>query len=321
MPGFHAVLPLRDVRISREKSASADGMKPRTNRVRCPTLAIELTERDGQILMFIGVARYVTSRQVALEFFPSEDRANQRIRKLRDARYIAVTIAGPHQPQVLSLTAKGVQVVAEVDAGLAERLRLPGTLRAAGLDHHFGIIDVRMYLAKLAAAKVQRVLCWSNAGGELHQEAGLSHLKLVPDALVDVEHRDGVLRLAVEFDSGGEVLDVILRKAARYARARDEGLVDEVWFVAGGQHQRLANVAAMLARGGVGDGARLFPHAHVLARPVADPPPMVGEQDWASGPNSMFAFTCNMPSDMAKSGVRVSSSLIGDSDSPRGTPR
>lgn len=287
-------------------------------------VATEVVDRDVQIMMFIGVMRYVTSRQVALEFFPSEDRANQRIRKLRDAKYIAVTIAGPHQPQILSLTAKGVQAVAEVDAGLAGRFRLPGTLRAAGLDHHFGIVGVRQYLAKLAGAKGQRVVCWSNAGGELHQEAGLEHLKLVPDALVDLgvgDNGDTMLRLAVEFDIGGEVLDVIRRKAARYVRALAEGLVDEVWFVAGGQQQRLANVAATLLRGGLGDGARLFPHAHVLARPVLDPPPMVGAQEWAVGPNSVCAHNRNIRSVQGKVHGRVSADLRVQSDGGKGKKR
>ena len=276
-----------------------------------------LTERDREILMLIGVMRYVTSRQIALEFFPTEDRANQRIRKLREAKYVAITIAGPHQPQILSLTARGVGAVAETDSNLAGQLRLPGTLRAAGLDHHHGINDVRLYLASLVAQRGWRIACWSNAGGELHKGAGLLQLKLVPDALVDIdaEHGDAVFRLAVEFDTGDEGLDVILRKAAKYARAQADGLVGELWFVADGQKQRLANVAATLLRAGLGDGARVFPHASVLARPVIAPPPMVGAQDWASGPNSRRAHVHNSSSAQAKSGLRVSPGLIGKSDS------
>lgn len=267
-------------------------MNKRTRGIRRPSAALVLTERDRCLLSCTGVMRYMSASQIARAFFPSEDRCRKRLRQLYDAKLLAVTLAGSTTPNIVSLTPDGVRVVAETDPELAERLRLPGTLRAAGLAHHLGLVDVRLYLSALTKGGGPELLRWTNA--ETLRESAFELPKLVPDGLAELAVGDGRLVLAVEFDAGSEVLTTVRKKFERYVEAHRDDQVDEVWFVVddrGGA--RVGNIAAVARDAGAGEFTRVMPLSHVTARPVRQPLARVGDRAWAEGPNTVHGSSHN----------------------------
>lgn len=261
-------------------------MKPRVRGVRRATVALEVTERDRQILMCVGVHRYMSAAQLAVEFFPSVDYARRRLRSLYDAGLLAVTLTSSNKPNIVSLTPDGVREVAQVDFELAATLRPPGTLRAAGLAHHLGIVDCRLYLAALAAAGGPKLLRWSNAESFPVGQGGRQP-QLMPDGLAELAVGNGTLRLAVEFDANTEPLDVLRRKVERYTQAIAGDDVHELWFAIDAGELRLRNIVGLCAQAGIGDATRVMPLAHIVARPVRQPLPRVGGRVVAVGHNTV----------------------------------
>lgn len=260
--------------------------------MRRTTIALEVTDRDRQILMCIGVHRYMAVAQLATQFFSSQDYCRRRVRVLFDAGLVAVTLAGSNKSNVVSLTPDGVREVAQVDPDLAATLRLPGTLRAAGLAHHLAIVDCRLYLAALAEAGGPPLIRWLNAEPVVVGR-GTRHPKLLPDGLAELAIGGGVLRLAVEYDAGTESLDVLRRKAARYEQAVGAGDIDEIWFVVAHDGGRLHNIAALAAEAGIGPVTRVMPLAHVVARPVRQPLARVGGQGLVGDQSTVAAHRQN----------------------------
>jgi len=240
--------------------------------VRASARPVNLTERDRDILALVGRCRYLSSRQLASEFFPSSDRCRRRLRQLYDVGLVRVTLAGSTTPNLVSLTSKGVRAVAERDPELAARLQLPGAISLSGVRHHLGVADSRFYLAALCAARGDELQRWSNNGGALGRELGLPRWGLEPDGLAELRVPGGLWRLAIEVDCGTETRRVLAGKFRRYAEVVEAELVlGELWVVVDAGETRLGLVSELLEGAGLAELTRVMPLPHCQARPVRPP--------------------------------------------------
>ena len=233
---------------------------------------LNLTERDFDLLALVGSCRYLSTTQVASEFFPSTDRCRRRLRQLYDGGLLRVTLAGSTVPNLLSLTSAGVSVVGERDPELEARLRLPGAIALSGIRHHLGIVDVRLYLTALAAMRGHLLRRWTGGGGAFARDLDLPRFGLTPDGLAELEVVGRSWRLAVEVDCGTETRRVLQAKLVRYAAVFEAELdLGELWVVvdAGAARERLLHELVLEA--GLGERTRLMPLPHCQARPVRPP--------------------------------------------------
>jgi len=244
-----------------------------------------LMERDRDVLLLIGIAGYLSTAQVARELFPSEDRARRRLRRLFDARLIAITVGSSTAPNLVSLTPPGRDLVLERHPELAGRVTLPGTIRLAGVAHHLAVVDARLYIAALGCSSGTPLLAWSNAHGDLVRQLGFPDYGLVPDGVAELAQGEVVFRVAVEVDRGTEgVSGALSAKLSRYREVLDERVVDELWLIVDAGAARVRTVADAVRQVGIGDAARVMERTHVVTRPVRPPPSRVGDGTGPSGP-------------------------------------
>jgi len=270
--------------------------KPRRRGVREKAQPIVLTERDIQALVLTGLCGYVTGEQLAREFFPSADRSRRRLRQLFDAGLVRVHAVASNQAALVALTSAGLAALRARAPEAAARARLPGPINLAGIVHHVGVVDLRLYVAALGGIGGPRLLAWANAGADLAREAGFHAHRLEPDAVFDLdgEHRaglaGGVARVAGEFDASTESGPALARKLAAYRAALADACCDELWLVAAGGPQRRAAVADIVHAAGIADRTRLFTVEDIVARPARLPPGFVGAagRGRAEGPNPPF---------------------------------
>jgi hypothetical protein len=229
---------------------------------------VALTERDVDLLVLVGLCGYLSLTQVAREFFCSEDRARRRVRKLYDGSLIAFTLTSSVEPNLLSLTRQGLLAVASrVPSSLAERLRLGGPIRLAGVRHRLATSDTRIYAAHLGRKRGTPLTRWSTAGGELGRERGLDKLHLAPDGLAEYQ---GNQYIAAEIDCSTEALGVLDSKFARYAQAAREKRLDGLWLVVIGGQDRRANLQALVDAAGLSGWALVIVHDQLLRRPIVE---------------------------------------------------
>lgn len=234
---------------------------------------VVLTERDLELLILIGLCRYLSLTQAAREFWPSLDRARRRIRQLFDAGLIAVTLTSSTEPNLLSLTKLGqLAVVERVPADLGSRIRLAGPIRLGGVKHHLAITDTRIYAAHLGRKRDAPLSRWSNAGGELGRERGLDALHLAPDGLAEYVTPAGARYIAAEVDCSTESLTVLKSKFERYREAVRDHRVHGVWLVVIGGRERQANLQTLVAEAGLANWISVVPHEYVLVRPIKQLP-------------------------------------------------
>lgn len=236
---------------------------------------VVLTPRDYELLQLVGITRYLSTEQVARELFPTVDRCRRRLRALFDAGLVRVTLAGSTKPNLVSLTRHGLTTLAREDPTLGVSLHLPGVIRLAGIEHHLGVVDARLYLAALARRDGGTVQAFESAAGALGRALGFANGPLRPDAVARLAFADGATTVALEVDTGSEASRALAPKFARY---RDilGSVVEELWVIASGGPGRLAHVAALAAAAGVGEATRILPVELVRARPVVAPPGRVG---------------------------------------------
>ncbi len=257
--------------------------RPRPGRTerRKTTAALQLTERDLAVLTLIGRVRYLSTAQITWTFFPSADRALRRLRQLFDAKLVAFTLLSSRHPTLVSLTRHGVAEVAKREPELAESLGLAGPIRASGVRHHLMVVDARLYAAEVAPLRGAELARWSNPGGGLHRELGVSAFGLAPDGLAEFQANtsggDAPERsiVAVEVDAHTESVGPkgpLAKKAERYARLADADEVDALWIVATGGAERLRAIEGVFDAAGLGEWSRVIAHAHVTERPVRDLP-------------------------------------------------
>src|SRR5688572_23286116 len=86
---------------------------------------VVLTERDLDLLTFVGLVGYASQDQLAGEFFTSRDRCRRRTRQLVDVGYLRITLVDSRAPYLLSLTSSGLRVLEAERPEVAERVRVP----------------------------------------------------------------------------------------------------------------------------------------------------------------------------------------------------
>ena len=249
---------------------------------RQPDRPVVLMKRDIEMFTLVGLTRYMDTNQLAREFFynKSLDACRKRLRKLYDAGYINITLAGSQQPNLISLTGKSLSIVKQKYPELANRIRLPGSLRIGGLRHHLATVDARLYIKNLCEKQGLSLLRWANSNGDVGRDIGLDKLRLKPDGLAEIQTPEGVLIQGVEVDTGTESLKVIGNKLYRYAEAFSEGFLSELWFVALFGKRRQGAIARQAMKRRLGDKVRIIEHEHIIARPVLKPPKAVALRAW-----------------------------------------
>lgn len=239
-------------------------------RIRATTRpVVALTARDEELLLLIGLCRYLSLTQVAREFFPSEDRARRRIRQLFDAGLIAITLTSSTAPNLVSLTRLGLLAVIErVPQALGDRLHLPGPIRLAGVRHRLAVVDARIFAAHWGIACGTPLTRWSNAGGELIRQCRLDRLHLSPDGIAEY---GGGRCIGVEIDCSTEALGVLKMKLRKYHEAAAGQMLTGLWLVVIGRKERRAHVQTLVEEAGLSNWALVLTHEQLLARPIVDP--------------------------------------------------
>jgi len=260
--------------------------RPRTKRVKSTLVALQ----DWDLLdafPLIGLCGYVTADQIARATGRSLDRARRRLRQLFDAGYLDFTLVSSTEATLISLKARAVAEVRQREPELAARLRRVGPIAYAGVDHHLGVVDARLYAVAWGTLRTSPLVRWANAGGDVAREIGLPSYRVEPDGLAEFASPGGPRYVAVEVDCAAtEPGSVLADKLARYANVFEDHRLDRLWVIvknAGVERQR--TVAALVARHGLDAVVCIADHAAVVARPVVDIE-AAGGADGAEGPNT-----------------------------------
>jgi len=238
---------------------------------------VALTQRDFDLLVLIGLCRYVSTPQLAREFFTSIDRCRHRLRQLFNAGLVNFTLVSSTSPNLVSLTRAGLNTAIERQPELEPYLRMSGPIRSSGIVHHLLNNDIRLYVSTLAKTGGMAMLHWSNSGGE---RWGLNEFHLEPDGLCELLVAGETFQLAIEADTGTESLTTLGGKLEKYGKAFEADLLHELWFVVASGEQRKRNVAELISDCGQAERTRLIDHACICARPVLQPPPRAAQEAW-----------------------------------------
>ena len=237
-----------------------------------------LTERDRLLFLLVGLHGYVSTAQIARELFPSEDRCRRRCRTLLDAGYLRVILTSSTSSNLITLTKSSLALIAGEQPEMASLLRLTTTIDVAGVDHHLGIVDARLYLVALTKDAPMTLHAFDVGPGAHPVWETLKGAALLPDGLATLAGPDGDFILAVEVDTGTESLGIIDDKLARYAPIMAAGQIHELWFVTTNTVQagRRRSLSERLMAYQLGEVARLMPANHLATRPVQPPLGRVG---------------------------------------------
>jgi len=245
-----------------------------------------VTERDLDALVLVGLTRYLGADQLARALFPNSDRCTRRARRLFDEGLLQKVVLSSRRPDLLALTGKGIAFVEKRRPEVADRLRLAGPIRVAGVAHHRAVVDSRLYAAGVGELRQAPLTRWSGAGDSAAAALALAGLK--PDGIAEFATADGPATIAVECDLGSETQRVLTSKFSRYRAAASSAALDGLWVVAAGGPERLATVERLLSAAGLDEFGRVIPHGHTIRRPVEDLPPRTAPSGWADSPNMLL---------------------------------
>lgn len=231
-----------------------------------------LTERDRLVLGLIGAAGQLRTDVIADELFPSAHRARARLRLLFDAGLVERHLIDSRSPDLYTLTAAGAAVAsAPVGTVLHVPRRAPSL---STLLHGELIATTYCYLRALCIETPDTTLArWERGRGALAEEATLSGMRIVPDALAVVRSSSGDAVIAAEADTGTEPVGTLTRKLGAFDKAlRNGAQVAELWLVAPdrGGASRLWTAAERFEH--VASRTRLMTGPAMRVRPVAPPP-------------------------------------------------
>lgn len=250
----------------------------RRRTIRSPKSGLVLTERDFQLLLLVGLNRYVSSKQIALALRFSADRCRRRLRQLFDHKLLDVHLLSSTAPNILSLTKQGVATVRRRYPDLGHRVRRAGTIRAIGVPHHLLVTDARIYATALGEKFGAPLTGWFGPGAAEAERLGLAAVRLRPDGLAFF---DGGSVFAVEIDTGTERPPVVAKKLAKYrlARSRLTGL----WLVACGGARRVETILELIREAGLARFALVMTPKHLTTRPVLRPGEAITERTGKPG--------------------------------------
>ena len=252
---------------------------------------MNITCRDISLLTLVGLMGYVSTEQVAREFFPSLDRARRRLRLLFDKSFLSISVTGSTKPNLISLTKTGLRLASETSPDLADRLRLAGPIRLSEAERHLLLVDVRLYAAALGELRNEPLVRWSSADSVLGRELGLHEFHLEPDALAEFATDQGRVCVAIELDNGTEpAWSGLVRKLGRYREAARAGCLDNLWCVVQGGKEKQEAIRKRLREEGLEEFGQALTHELVICRPVREPATRDETRDEkrAEGPTTLF---------------------------------
>jgi hypothetical protein len=162
MQGNHPVRLVPNLRTILPQPVPVGAAVKRSRTARTRRGLPPIGERDLDILTLVGLCRFLTTPQVARDLFPTEDRARRRLRQLFDAKLIAVTLTSSTQPNLISLTREGHEMLKAHRPELAARIRRTGLIRLGELERHLLLVDARLYAAAWGEAQAAPLIRWTN---------------------------------------------------------------------------------------------------------------------------------------------------------------
>ena len=235
---------------------------------------VVLTERDLNIMTFVGLCQYCSTEHIRIEFFSDINpcRCNKRLRQLYDANFLDVTLISSQEPNLHSLSSKGLNELRKrVPEELSSRLKLSAPIQQSGVSHHLAVVDTRLYISSLARKFATPLLSWSNSGGETTSKIGLDEWRLKPDGIAELETKKGVVRIACEVDCGTESARVLANKLSKYTDLGQLQIIDELWFIVTNGKQRVATISRLALKENITSWTRVMHQDHILKRPVQNP--------------------------------------------------
>lgn len=183
--------------------------------------SVQVTERDVEILRFLGIVGVAASHQVEHRFRMSSDMARRRLRVLRDAGAVLVHVLTMHDPNRYTLTAKGRELVCARTGLSTAGLRVItglGRLR----PHDEAVVDC--YISLMLSAEHESTLTVKSFLFELHLRAIKPALLPLPDAFASVQMGDDSRKgVAFEIDRATEPVHLLTEKWKQYARLHRMG--------------------------------------------------------------------------------------------------
>jgi len=170
-------------------------------------VAAVLTARDEALLHALSRFRLARTSDLLTYAFSGirRDTATDRLRRLFDAKYLAVLPAKPGEENVYRLGPSG-----------RSWLRQEGIVATrpprGGFAHHLGIVSAWVALAGAEAIELERAL----PDWEIREQFAGSHLPVIPDLLLRIRAEGTRHVLAVEVDRGTESLAILRRKLEAY---------------------------------------------------------------------------------------------------------
>lgn len=255
--------------------------RPRTERARSG--AIEVTERDTDLMVLVGLTRIISLDQLARELFVSVDRARRRIRQLFDAQYLIVTLLAATKSNLVSLSRKGADYARSQAPELATQLHTAGPIRLPEIEHHLLGIDARLYAAALGERRQAPLLSWAHGAGTLAMSCGLDAHGLEPEALAQFAVGAERVVIAIEVVSNHKPVATLARRLGRYRAVLREARLDALW-VAVADATTGRTVAGLVAEHELGEFVRVLDREHLAARPVRELRERIGSPDGPKGP-------------------------------------
>lgn len=163
---------------------------------------IVVTERDRALCAEVARFGALTREQaVRLGFFRSRTRANERLKKLSDAGYLAIRSQAVSQRGVRFVYLPGRHL--ETAGRTRSRLAYSSELF---VDHQLGLVDARIAFERHTTLS----RWWTD------KELAAISLNLIPDAFVEFSHRGHAFAAFIEYDRGTETLARFEQKVRAY---------------------------------------------------------------------------------------------------------
>jgi hypothetical protein len=170
-------------------------------------VAVVLTDRDRTLLHALSRFRIARTSDIVAYAFTGvrRDTAAVRLRRLFDARFLAVLAPAPGAENVYRLGPAGkVWLVGEGVPG--------GQVPRGGHEHHLAIVQAWVAIAGLDGVELERAL----PDWEIREQFSATELQVVPDLLLVARAGESCQAVAVEVDRGTESLAVLNRKLEVY---------------------------------------------------------------------------------------------------------
>lgn len=170
-------------------------------------VAVQLTDRDEAVLLALARFRLARTSDLVTYAFAGvrQDTAGVRLRRLFDARHLAVLPPRPGAENVYRLGPAGRQHLAShgVQGGQVPR---------GGLEHHLSVVQTWVSMAGLAGLELERCL----PDWEIREQFTPAELRVIPDLFALVRVEGELHAAAVEVDCGTESPSVLGRKLEAY---------------------------------------------------------------------------------------------------------